>query len=132
VRRLREWADVRHQLWGLIREKRDGREPAKAHLPGTWPLEAVHRAVLTGMLGNVLARDAQKHAYKGTAGREVHIHPGSALRSGKSDDGKRAPPPPPWLLSCDIMETTRVFARLCAPIDPEWVIATLGDRCRLS
>ncbi len=136
VRRLREWADVRHQLWSTLRSQSEHELPATGAAPGAWPIDAVHRAVLSGTVGNILMRDNEKRAYRSTGGREAHVHPGSALRSGKDSDkdkaGKRAPPPPAWLLACELVETTRLFARLCAPIDPEWVIATLGDRCTAS
>ncbi|MBA3939571.1 MAG: AAA family ATPase, partial [Planctomycetes bacterium] len=68
-RRMREWADVRHQLWQAIRERRAGPagpgQPKGAVVPPTghpaeaWPLDRVHRAVLAGMLGNVLMYDPE-------------------------------------------------------------------------
>jgi len=130
VRRVREWADVRHQLWSVLRGQSDQSLPAHGYAAGTWPIDALHQAVLAGMVGNILMRDDQQRAYRTTGGREAHVHPGSALRSGKRDDGKKAPPPPGWLLACELVETTRLFARLCAPIDPEWVITLLGERCK--
>lgn len=130
VRRLREWADVRHQLWGVMREQGRTSVPAEGHPPGAWPIDAVHRSVLAGMIGNILCRDAEARCYRAAGGREAHVHPGSSLRAGKADDGKRAPPAPPWILSCELVETTRLFARLCAPIDPDWVVRLAGDRVK--
>ncbi len=129
-RRMREWADVRHQLWSSLRERRQA-APA-AHKPGDWPLDRVHRAVLAGMLGNVLMWDAKQKGYRGAGDRLLAVHPGSALRSGTGDDGKRAPPPAPWLVACEVVETSRLFARLCAPIDPQWVIDLAGRRLKHS
>jgi len=131
VRRMREWSDVRHQLWSSLRDQRGGVPlPPTGHAPGTWPIEAVHRAVLAGMLGNVLMYDRELRLYRAGGDRQLAVHPGSALRSGKHDDGKRAPPPPPWLVACEVVETSRLFARLCAPIDPEWVVELAGDRVK--
>ncbi len=139
-RRMREWADVRHQLWQAIRERRAGPAgagqakgavvPPTGHPAEAWPLDRVHRAVLAGMLGNVLMYDPEQRVFRGAGDRQLHVHPGSALRAGKVDDGKRAPPPPPWLVACEVVETSRLFARLCAPIDPEWVVELAGDRVR--
>jgi ATP-dependent helicase HrpA len=139
-RRMREWADVRHQLWQAVRERRGGAAgaglaagapvPATGHPSEAWPLDRVHRAVLAGMLGNVLMYDPELRVFRGAGDRQLHVHPGSALRAGKVDDGKRAPPPPPWLVACEVVETSRLFARLCAPIDPEWVVELAGARVR--
>ncbi len=130
-RRMREWADVRHQLWSSLRDSRHGAAlPPHGPTDETWPLEHVHRAVLAGMLGNVLMFDAKERSYRGAGERLLAVHPGSALRAGKVDDGKKAPPPAPWLVACEVVETSRLFARLCAPIDPQWVIDLAGDRVK--
>lgn len=129
-RRMREWADVRHQLWDALRGVRGFQLPAHGATPGEWPLERIHRAVLAGMLGNVLMYDPEQRCYRGAGDRQLHLHPGSALRAGKVDDGKKAPPALPWLVACEVVETTRLFARLAAPIDPLWVIELAGDRVK--
>ena len=129
-RRMREWADVRHQLWSAMRDAGRYQLPPHGAAPGDWPLDPIHRAVLAGLLGNVLMFDREKRAYRGAGDRELHVHPGSALRAGKPEDGKKAPPPMPWLVACEIVETSRLFARLCAPIDPEWVVALAGERVK--
>ncbi len=129
-RRMREWADVRHQLWDALRGGGRYELPPHGSAAEDWPLERVHRAVLAGLLGNVLMFDREKRVYRGAGEREMHVHPGSALRAGKADDGKRAPPPMPWLVACEVVETSRLFARLCAPIDPRWVVELAGDRVK--
>lgn len=131
-RRMREWSDVRHQLWQALRDTTRGgaQLPAHGFAPDAWPLDRIHRAVLAGMLGNVLLYDREERCYRGAGDRRLHVHPGSALKSGKVDDGKRAQPPPPWLVACEVVETSRLFARLCAPIDPNWVIELAGDRVK--
>ena len=129
-RRMREWADVRHQLWDALRSSGRYQLPPHGATTEEWPLDRVHRAVLAGMLGNVLMHDREKRCYRGAGERELHVHPGSALRGGKADDGKKAPPAPPWLVACEVVETSRLFARLCAPIDPQWVVELAGDRIK--
>ena len=129
-RRMREWADVRHQLWDSLRGSGRYQLPPHGSEADAWPLDRVHRAVLSGLLGNVLMYDKEKRVYRGAGDRELHVHPGSALRGGKQDDGKKAAPPLPWLVACEIMETSRLFARLCAPIDPLWVVELAGDRVK--
>ena len=130
-RRMREWADVRHQLWQSLRDGRRGKPlPPAGFASEAWPLDRIHRAVLAGMLGNVLLYDPEERCYRGAGDRRLHVHPGSALKAGKADDGKRAPAPPPWLVACEVVETSRLYARLCAPIDPRWVIDLAGERVK--
>ncbi len=131
-RRMREWADVRHQLWQALRDGGRGGKglPPSGHAIEVMPIDRIHRAVLAGMLGNVLMYDPEERCYRAAGDRRLHVHPGSALKAGKADDGKRAPAPPPWLVACEVVETSRLFARLCAPIDPQWVIDLAGDRVK--
>ena len=129
-RRMREWADVRHQLWSTLREGHRGNLPAHGSAAESWPIERIHRCVLAGMLGNVLLWDPTEKSYRAAGDRRLWVHPGSAMRAGKDDDGKKAPPPAPWLVACEVVETSRLFARLCAPIDPEWVVQLAGDRLK--
>ena len=130
-RRMREWADVRHQLWHSLRDGRRGKPlPPAGFASDAWPLDRIHRAVLAGMLGNVLLYDPEERCYRGAGDRRLHVHPGSALKAGKADDGKRAPVPPQWLVACEVVETSRLYARLCAPIDPRWVIDLAGERVK--
>jgi ATP-dependent helicase HrpA len=131
-RRMREWSDVRHQLWSSLRERRKA-NLAEAHRSEQWPLERVHRCVLAGMLGNVVMWDVKAGAYRGAGNRELAVHPGSALRQRNAE--RRTPNAErqaPWLVACEVVETSRLFARLCAPIDPAWVIELAGDRLRAS
>src|SRR5215211_7413919 len=71
--------------------------------------EAIHRALLAGLLGNVGVKLSQ-HEYQGT-GRKFSIFPGSALF-------KRGPQ---WLMAAELVETTKVYARTVGPARAEWV-----------
>ena len=77
--------------------------------------DAIHRALLSGLLGNVGAR-GDAHEYTAPHGSKFSIFPGSALF-------KRSPS---WVVSAELVETTRLYARTVAPIQPLW-IEQVGD-----
>lgn len=70
----------------------------------------IHRALLTGLLGNI-GQKSEQHEYTGARGTKFAIFPGSALFKRK----------PQWLMSSEIVETTKLYARTNARIDPEWI-----------
>jgi ATP-dependent helicase HrpA len=72
--------------------------------------DAIHRALLTGLLSNV-GQKTEAHEYTGARGKKFYIHPGSALF--KKD--------PRWLMAAELVETTRLYARTDAAIDPAWI-----------
>src|SRR3954463_12905977 len=71
---------------------------------------AIHRALLAGLLGNI-GQKTDQFEYTGARGTKFAVFPGSALFKRK----------PQWLMSAEIVETTRLYARTNARIDPEWV-----------
>lgn len=118
VRRLREWRDVRRQLVQLTDELGWRRSTS----PATF--EQVHRALLTGLLGNIGSKavesDFRAPPYLGARGIKFWIWPGSA----------RAKKAGRWILAAEIVETSRMFARCVADIEPEWIEAAAGDLLR--
>lgn len=72
--------------------------------------DAIHRSVLTGLLGNVGTR-SDNYEYLGARGTKFNIFPGSGLFKRK----------PPWVVSAELVETTRLYARTVAQIRPEWI-----------
>ena len=110
VRRLREWADVHSQLTEAVRENNwtVNTEPA---LP-----EAVHRALLAGLLGNLGTRPPDEAHYAGTHQVRFSIHPASSVV-------KKAPR---WLMAAEIVDTARTYARTVARIDPVWIEQAAG------
>ena len=120
VRRLREWRDVRRQLVQLTDELGWRRNTS----PATF--EQVHRALLTGLLGNIGSKavesDFRAPPYLGARGIKFWIWPGS-IRAKKA--GR-------WILAAEIVETSRMFARCVADIEPEWIEAAAGDLIRRS
>lgn len=71
---------------------------------------AIHRALLTGLLGNVGLKTAV-YEYTGTRGRKFHLFPGSGLFSRR----------PLWVMAAELAETAKLYARTVAKIEPEWV-----------
>ncbi len=110
-RRLREWRDVHHQLAALAGEMsmRVNEKPAT--------YEQVHRALIAGLLGNVGVKGEEAGEYLGARGIRFAIFPGSGLRKKQ----------PKWVLAAELVETTRLYARLAARIEPEWVEACAGE-----
>ena len=113
--RMREWSDVHRQLLETIAgvDWRPNRDPAA--------YENVHRALLTGLLANV-GRKTDRHEYQGVRGRQFSIFPGSGLFQKK----------PNWVMAAELVETTKVYARTNASIQPEWIEAVAGDLCKRS
>src|SRR5690348_3105114 len=72
--------------------------------------DAIHRALLSGLLANVGVK-SEAHEYSGTRGTKFSIFPGSALF-------KRSPG---WIMTAELVETTKLYARTNAPIQPEWI-----------
>ncbi len=143
--RLREWRDVHAQLLDTLRERDafrmtsiyDGtrehaeRNPEQPLAFGTPGYRAIHRSVLAGLLGNIAQLDEDNGGYKATNDRRVALFPGSVLfrreepKRGKPDPAaapKKGPKTPRWIMAAEMMETTRIFARTCARLDPMWAL----------
>jgi ATP-dependent helicase HrpA len=104
--RLREWRDVHSQLLTIVKEQGWRLNDA----PATY--EQLHMALLTGLLGNIgYKMEDDSGAYLGARGIKFHIWPGSTL-------GKKAGK---WVMAAELVETTRLYARCIAQIQPEWV-----------
>ena len=103
--RLREWRDLHGQLHALVSEM--GWHPNEK--PAGY--EQIHRALLSGLLGNIGCKSDEPGVYLGARGIKVAIFPGSALR-------KKGPQ---WLMAAELTETTRLYARCAAAIDPAWL-----------
>jgi len=141
--RMREWRDIHSQLLDVLEERKDFKltsafhglkpeqiTPAKEAF-GTPPYRAVHRSIMAGLLGNIATRDDENGGYKATHDRRVVIFPGSVLfakdEPRKNTHGARVPPKkesksPRWIMAAEIMETSRLYARTCARLDPAWVL----------
>ena len=103
--RLREWRDVHAQLMTLCHEH----GWKENQLPASY--ESIHKALLTGLLGHVGLIAEEDKNYLGARGIRFHIHPGSSLvkKAGR------------WIVAAELVETSRLFARCIAKIEPEWL-----------
>ncbi|SFM54751.1 ATP-dependent RNA helicase HrpA [Marinobacter zhejiangensis] len=107
--RMREWRDIHRQLAVICREQK---LPVNSE---TANYVSVHKAILAGLLGQVALKHENKE-YLATRNRKVLIFPGS----------KVAKTAPKWLVAAEVVETSRVFARMVAKIDPEWIEPLAG------
>ncbi len=103
--RLREWHDVHSQLAALVGEQGWRLNQADA------TYEQLHHALLSGLLGNVGSKGEESGQYLGAREIRFHIHPGSRL----ARKGGR------WIMAAELVETTRLYARCVAHIDPTWL-----------
>ncbi|HTO05294.1 MAG TPA: DUF3418 domain-containing protein, partial [Opitutus sp.] len=141
--RLREWRDVHAQLLDVLKERPDFKLTSAFHglktvddksiAFGTPPFRAIHRSILAGLLGNIAQFDDENGNYKATHDRRVNLFPGSVLfrredakkRSTEAEQrgGQKKPSKNPrWIMAAEIMETSRLYARTCARLDPAWAL----------
>ncbi|WP_323753792.1 ATP-dependent RNA helicase HrpA [Marinobacter sp.] len=107
--RMREWRDIHRQLTLICRDQKlaMNRQPAN--------YDAIHKPILAGLLGQIAVK-VEKREYLATRNRKVMIFPGSKVaKSG-----------PKWIVAAEIVETSKVFARMVAGIQPEWVEPLAG------
>jgi ATP-dependent helicase HrpA len=108
VARMREWRDIHAQLATTLGEMKWPASSANPETPEGY--RAIHRALLAGLLGNVGMRDEAEGGYVGARGIKFRVHPGSLTRK-----------PGKWIVAAELVETTRLFARTVANIDPKWL-----------
>ncbi|MGB1140143.1 MAG: ATP-dependent RNA helicase HrpA [Halioglobus sp.] len=108
--RMREWRDIHMQLSIAVRrmDLRPGNLPQETADDAYGP---IHRALLSGLLGNV-AQWHEGRDYLGARNRKLQVFPGSSL----------AKKSPKWLVAGEVVETSKVFARQVAAIEPSWLL----------
>lgn len=103
--RLREWREVHSQLLTIVKEQgwRVNDTPAT--------YEQLHLSLLTGLLGNIGFKSEEDAHYLGARGIKFYIWPGSymAKKAGK------------WIMAAELVDTTRLYGRCLAQIQPEWL-----------
>jgi ATP-dependent helicase HrpA len=114
--RVREWQDVYRQLRRLA--KQVGLTVGDARVDA----DGIHRSLLAGLLSHIGLRDTQKKDYVGARQTRFVIFPGSALAAKKNGAAQ-----PQALMSAELVETSRLFARTNAAIDPAWAEPIAGD-----
>lgn len=105
IRRVREWRDTHNQLHTTVAEHR-------------WPLNAkpasyeqIHMSMMAGLLGNVGCKQDDEDVYLGARGIKFYRHPGAHLSKK----------PGRWTVVSELVETTRLFGRGIANIEPAWL-----------
>lgn len=114
--RMREWLDVHEQIMRILQSQRHlhvNKEPAS--------YEAIHKALASGFLRNICQKK-EKNTYIAAGGREVILFPGSSLYNKG----------PRWAIAAEFVETSQLFARTNAAIEPDWLEALGGDLCKRS
>jgi ATP-dependent helicase HrpA len=125
--RVREWSEVHRQLGEVARELgieadgRGGKGQKQARTPrvsggGAGAVEeidgdALHQALLSGLLSRIGMYNPEQRNYVGARQTRFVIHPSSALSKK----------PPAWLMAFELVQTTQLFARTVAKIDPNWL-----------
>ena len=139
--RMREWQDLYAQLHGALENL------------GTLQLnessadyDAIHRSVLSGLLGHVAVRE-DRNEYKAAGNRIVALFPGSVLfergqspRKGPPGKDRRAAAAPAepkskqpaWIVAGEIVETSQLFIRTIAGIDPQWILQLAPHLCAVT
>ncbi|HLO41474.1 MAG TPA: DUF3418 domain-containing protein, partial [Phycisphaerales bacterium] len=109
--RMREWGELAHQLRSIV-------EDLGLRLGEDQPSEdAIHRSLLTGLITNVACREGDgSFDYRAIRGNVVQIFPGSVLfKKG-----------PRWIMAAELVQTSRLYARTVAKVDPAWIEELAG------
>jgi ATP-dependent helicase HrpA len=110
VRRVREWRDIHSQLHTVVAEhgwRLNG-------TPATY--EQIHQSMLSGLLGNIGCKADEDEWYLGARGIKFWRHPGAHLSKK----------PGRWLVAAELVETTRLYGRGLAAIEPQWLPPLAG------
>ncbi|MCB2183778.1 MAG: ATP-dependent RNA helicase HrpA [Desulfobulbaceae bacterium] len=132
--RMREWRDIHEQIWSQLASAGSSKthhhflkssclsqpdlEQDKRYAQG---YAAIHQAILSGSLRNI-ALKKEKNIYQGGQGKELMIFPGS----GQFNKGGQ------WIMAAELVETSRLYARTVAAIQPEWIEPLAKGLCRSS
>ena len=104
-RRVREWRDIHSQLHTVVAEHGWRLNT----LPATY--EQLHLSMLAGLLGNIGCKSDEDDWYLGARGIRFYRHPGANLSKK----------PGRWIVAAELVETTRLFGRGIAAIEPQWL-----------
>ena len=109
-RRVREWRDIHSQLHTVVAEH----QWRLNGLPATY--EQIHLSMLAGLLGNIGCKSDEDDWYLGARGIRFYKHPGANLSKK----------PGRWIVAAELVETTRLFGRSIAAIEPQWLPQIAG------
>jgi len=103
--RLKEWRELHAQLLDIVEEMEFKLNDKEANY------EQIHKALLAGLLGNIGFKDGEADSYAGARGIRFHVAPGSCLKKTR----------PKWLMAAELVDTTKLYARCVAKIEPDWI-----------
>lgn len=113
--RVREWSELHRQLEDLARDLKVGtpapRQGRKAGALQCESSDALHLALLSGLLSRVGQWNSEQRTYLGARQTRFAIHPSSGL----------AKKPPAWVMAFELVQTSQLFARMVARVDPVWL-----------
>lgn len=115
--RTREWRDLVRQLRDVIKQLG---WPSPDHAVGERDDDAIHQSLLAGLLSQIGVREGNSREFLGARGTKFMVFPGSSL----------AKKPPQFLMAAELVETSRLWARDVAKIEPAWVEKLAGDLLR--
>ncbi|MDP1567527.1 MAG: ATP-dependent RNA helicase HrpA, partial [Polaromonas sp.] len=110
IRRVREWRDIHSQLHAVVGEQKWVLNDKPASY------EQLHLSMLCGLLGNIGIKSEEDDWYLGARGIKFYRHPGARLSKK----------PGRWIVAAELVETTRLFGRGIANIEPQWVEQAAG------
>lgn len=103
--RLKEWRELYAQLLEIVEEMELKLNEKEA------TYDQVHRALLSGLLGNIGFKDGESDTYAGARGIRFTVAPGSSLKKSR----------PKWVMAAELVDTTKLYARCVAKIEPDWI-----------
>ncbi|AKE41389.1 HrpA-like helicase [Corynebacterium kutscheri] len=115
--RIREWWDLVRQLRSI--GEQIGWTTVEKTFSSSQP-DLIHQSLLTGLLSHIGVRSAEGREFHGSRNTKFMIFPGSSL----------AKKPPEYIMAAELVETTRLWARDVATIDPRWIENIAGDLLR--
>jgi len=139
--RMRDWIDLRDQLERLCKEL--GLDIASSAGGDA----GLHRALLAGLLGRLGQRDPETNDYRGAHGLRFALFPGSGLAKLKEQKSEKKTPATggaatserrpsalsrDWIVAGELVETSRLYARTAACIDPAWIEPLAKRLCKYS
>ena len=115
---MREWQDIRTQINEILKENKIGGNGQRPRTPED-RYAAIHKSLLSGFLSNI-ALKKEKNIFQATRGRQVMIFPGSSIFNNAGT----------WVVAAEVVETSRLFARVVANIEDRWLEEIGRDMCR--
>lgn len=103
--RIREWQDIYHQIRLTVREMGLPINSEKAEY------QQIHTALLSGLLSHIGLKEAEKQQYLGARNAHFAIFPNSVLFKKQ----------PKWVITAELVETSKLWGRMVAEIEPEWI-----------